>query len=85
MQNLFNGEDETRSGLDELTPCHCVCVCMWGEAERERRVAQPSRTLHHRVNCDSAVSGNIHLHAERLIGMPHNILHAFNTFQFNVA
>lgn len=45
--------------------------------------ALPSRTLHRRVNSDSAVSGNIRLRAEKLIGMPHSILHAFNTFQFN--
>lgn len=40
MQNLFNGEDETRSGLDELTPWPvfvCVRVCMCAcERMRER-------------------------------------------------
>lgn len=46
------------------------------EQEGQIGAAQPSRTLHHRLNSDSAVSGNIHLHAERLIGMPHSILHA---------
>lgn len=48
-----------------------------------RGAAQHSRTLRQRVNSDSAVSGNIHLHAETLIGMPHSILHAFNTFHFS--
>lgn len=60
---------------------------VFGFLTKERRgggfTALPSRMLHRRVNSDSAVSGNIRLRAEKLIGMPHSILHAFNTFQFN--
>lgn len=77
--NLFKCKDKQGK-----LSVYCVrefnaCLCREGE---KRGAARLSRPLHHRMNSDSAVSGNIHLHAERLIGMPHSILHAFNTFQF---
>lgn len=56
-------------------------MCVGKEREREMGASQLCTMLHHGVDPDSAVSGNIHLHAERMIGMPQSILCAFNTFQ----
>lgn len=47
--------------------------------------ARPSRQQCHSANSDSAVSGNICVRAGKVMGMPHSILHALSTFQFNAA
>lgn len=71
-------------GFSNIVVCACVCafvcVCVFVSSP-----ARPSRQQRHRANSDSAVSGNIRVHAGKLMGMPHSILHAVSTFQFNAA